>query len=407
MAFVNEELKILHVATHDTGGAANSMKRLHQPLLNGGINSKILCLHRNDKNTIQIHAYHDSITGFKRVRSSIQYRLYERAKRNLIKKHQLPVQDFSFPFSPFNILQNSLYKWADIVHFHWVGNFLDFRTFFQTNKKPVVFTLHDENLLLGGFHYQFDKERSNQEAQKYDDAIREEKARVMKSAEKIFLVSPSKWLFGLSKATFNNQTFRHQIIPYGIDEKQFSPIGKNISKTKLGIPHNKFVVLFMADSTKIPRKGYRFLEQLANAEMNGVVFLAVGREVPKNKKIISLGYLDDSKDLLTAYSAADVFFLPSLADNLPNTVLESLSCSTPVIGFRTGGIPDMIANEENGFIIENENIGSIPGIIEILKSDESKLTRLSQNARKSVLNEFSARKQSESYTSLYQRIQKN
>ena len=54
------------------------------------------------------------------------------------------------------------------------------------------------------------------------------------------------------------------------------------------------------------------------------------------------------------YSSADVFVLPSMMDNLPNTIMEAMSCRTPCVGFDIGGIPEMIDHQENGFL---EGIG--------------------------------------------------
>ncbi|HNF02863.1 MAG TPA: glycosyltransferase, partial [Ferruginibacter sp.] len=63
-----------------------------------------------------------------------------------------------------------------------------------------------------------------------------------------------------------------------------------------------------------------------------------------------VGFLKDEYSVSLVYNAANVFVVPSLADNLPTTVLESLSCGTPVVGFDVGGIPDMISHRENGYL---------------------------------------------------------
>ena len=65
-----------------------------------------------------------------------------------------------------------------------------------------------------------------------------------------------------------------------------------------------------------------------------------------------LGTINDDEKLALCYAAADAFLIPSLEDNLPYTVMESLSCGTPVIAFTTGGIPDMVKHEHNGYLAE-------------------------------------------------------
>ena len=76
-------------------------------------------------------------------------------------------------------------------------------------------------------------------------------------------------------------------------------------------------------------------------------------------KIKFMGFLRDEYSTILAYNAADVFIAPSLADNLPTTVLESLSCGTPVVGFDVGGIPDMIKNKENGYLANYRDANDI------------------------------------------------
>ena len=63
-----------------------------------------------------------------------------------------------------------------------------------------------------------------------------------------------------------------------------------------------------------------------------------------------LGYVSDPEYVAQAYSVADVFVLPSLEDNLPNTIMEAMACAIPCVGFRTGGIPEMIDHRKNGYV---------------------------------------------------------
>jgi glycosyltransferase involved in cell wall biosynthesis len=66
--------------------------------------------------------------------------------------------------------------------------------------------------------------------------------------------------------------------------------------------------------------------------------------------IRELGMLTTNDDIVAAYQAADALVVPSLEDNLPNTIVESLACGTPVVAFRTGGIPEMIDHQQNGYL---------------------------------------------------------
>jgi glycosyltransferase involved in cell wall biosynthesis len=84
-----------------------------------------------------------------------------------------------------------------------------------------------------------------------------------------------------------------------------------------------------------------------------------------------LGRLYDDYSLVIAYNCMDVFVIPSLAENFPKTILESLSSNTPVIGFNVGGIPDMV-NEHTGYLAEYKNSEDLAkGISLVLKEGKS------------------------------------
>ena len=65
---------------------------------------------------------------------------------------------------------------------------------------------------------------------------------------------------------------------------------------------------------------------------------------------ISLGYVSDDRRIADIYRSADVFVLPSLSENLPNTIMEAMACGVPSVGFKVGGIPEMIDHRKNGYV---------------------------------------------------------
>lgn len=66
---------------------------------------------------------------------------------------------------------------------------------------------------------------------------------------------------------------------------------------------------------------------------------------------LHLGHVNSDRWFSLIYSTADVFVIPSLQDNLPNTVLESMACGTPVIGFAVGGISDMVRDRLTSLLV--------------------------------------------------------
>jgi glycosyltransferase involved in cell wall biosynthesis len=104
------------------------------------------------------------------------------------------------------------------------------------------------------------------------------------------------------------------------------------------------------------------------------------------------------------YSAADVFVIPSLMDNLPNTVLESLMCGTPVIGFPVGGIPDMIQNGENGFITEEISVNSLVNTINKFLDNPNCFNKV--EIRNNAVKKYDQKVQSKKYIDLFESILK-
>jgi glycosyltransferase involved in cell wall biosynthesis len=73
-------------------------------------------------------------------------------------------------------------------------------------------------------------------------------------------------------------------------------------------------------------------------------------------------------NIIDLYNATDIFVLPSLEDNLPNTIMESMACGTPVLAFKTGGIPEMIDHKVNGYLAEYNSVDDLKeGILNLLQ----------------------------------------
>jgi glycosyltransferase involved in cell wall biosynthesis len=103
-----------------------------------------------------------------------------------------------------------------------------------------------------------------------------------------------------------------------------------------------------------------------------------------------------------AYSAADVYVIPSLMDNLPNTVLESLMCGTPVIGFPVGGITDMVEHGVNGLLSKDISVTSLLEILKQFLTGKKVFDRTS--IRNNALKNYALKVQADKYLELYHEI---
>jgi glycosyltransferase involved in cell wall biosynthesis len=103
-------------------------------------------------------------------------------------------------------------------------------------------------------------------------------------------------------------------------------------------------------------------------------------------KVNAMGHVADPHQMIEIYRAADLFITPSLEENLPNTIMEAMACGTPSIGFNTGGIPEMIAHKQTGYVAQKLDSNDLAtGIDWLLKN----LATASIDARKFVENNYS------------------
>ena len=101
------------------------------------------------------------------------------------------------------------------------------------------------------------------------------------------------------------------------------------------------------------------------------------------------------------YNAADVFVLPSLSENLPNTIMEAMACGVPCVGFRVGGIPEMIDHQSNGYVANFRDAADLAkGIHYVL--DEADRQMLSNNCLQKVAHNYSQQSVAKRYIDVYE-----
>jgi glycosyltransferase involved in cell wall biosynthesis len=160
-------------------------------------------------------------------------------------------------------------------------------------------------------------------------------------------------------------------------------------------------------STSDPRKGYHLLkDSLQRLQQEGnvnnielVVFGASRGQTENDTGIVThyMGRLHDDVSLVLLYNAADIFVAPSLQDNLPNTLVESLACGTPCVAFNLGGMPDLITNETVGSLAEGTDNKTLKKAIEY--------SLLQENISSDAISNISKELRSEDVISaLYQKL---
>ena len=101
------------------------------------------------------------------------------------------------------------------------------------------------------------------------------------------------------------------------------------------------------------------------------------------------------------YSAADLFVAPTLQDNLPNTILEAISCGVPVVAFNVGGVPEIIRDGVEGRLVPCRDIAALRSAIYTSLENNDVRLQMGVNARQRALQEYGLQLQASRYLELY------
>src|SRR5205085_2749672 len=211
---------------------------------------------------------------------------------------------------------------------------------------------------------------------------------------RLHIVAPSRWMLELVNTSPLLSKFSATLIPNGIDVEEFAPRDRRFAQEVLRLPEAAQVVMFVSDDLTNLRKGSSFLsEALAGMAQNRNLFLvSVGRGKPPETGSIPclhMGFVENNRCLSMIYSAADLFVIPSLQDNLPNTVLESMACGTPVVGFDVGGIQDLVQSGRTGQLVPARDSIALRDAMTQLLNAPSTCRMMGAECRKVAVKEYS------------------
>ncbi|MCS4157959.1 glycosyltransferase family 4 protein [Salinibacter ruber] len=413
-------MSVVHLSTNDVwGGAAKAAYRLHQGLRAESVQSSMFVRNKRSKQD-HVVEFRPSDSFFAKCQRAFRY---VRIRRDFFPRY------VSRPGSTGTLMSDDRSRFAgevvdqlpaaNILNLHWVAEFVDIPNLFRNTDVPIVWTLHDMNPLTGGCHYSFRCRRFEKKCgicpridsdEKNDPSRKSWKRKRTAFREKInqnklHVVAPSTWLAREArKSTLLGGAPIHHI-PYGLDHTRFRPRSSQSERSRLGISDTRKIILFVAHSSTDPRKGFHLLiKALKNANLSGVTLVSIGSSspvVPNGITHVHAGHIDDEEKLSVMYSMADVFVIPSLQDNLPNTVLESMACGTPVVGFKSGGIPEMVRAGETGWLTEKGNIRELRQAIETSLEDDTERKKMSTQCRRVIAKEYTIKRQARSYKSMY------
>ncbi|MEM9809467.1 MAG: glycosyltransferase family 4 protein [Cyanobacteria bacterium P01_D01_bin.56] len=412
-------MNVLIVSAWDIrGGAARAAYRLHQGLQQTDVTSHMLVQEKagNDANVLAPRTNLSSNIASSRVSfDAFPLKLYP-------QRQEVP---FSLQWLPNLKLPAISQLNPDVINLHWINNgYVQIEEIVKLGK-PIVWTLHDMWPFTGGCHYNQDCDRYIQScgscpqlgSSKVRDLSRwvwNRKAKAWDQSN-ITFVALSSWLRKCAQSSSLLRDSRIEIIPNGIDTQFYKPANKQFARELLGLPQDKYIVLFGAvKATSDKRKGFHLLQsalqRLRHLGWSDRLELAIfGASSPENPPDFGLtshymGSFNDDLSLALVYSAADIFVLPSVQDNLPNTIMEALACALPCVAFNVGGMPDMIEHQANGYLARPYEVDDLAqGIVWTLEHQE-RYIKLSEHALEKVKQEFSLALQASRYKSLFAEI---
>ncbi len=408
-------MRIVFLSTHDIcGGASRSAIRLMHKVKED--TSFKVCMLVKSK----LSSYSDVKVLPQPLFVRVYHKIIKVFESAVFRKNEKSQGLFwSYNFLPRVFNNTAVNKGADIVHIHWVGDgFLPVKAL-KKIYKPIVWTLHDSAAFTGGCHIPLECKNystdCNQCPQLSNSIVCRRTLRI-KSKEwdklNISVVTPSNWL---AKCARESKVFKNKsiyVIPNGIDCELYRPIDKTTARDILRLNSKKQYILFGAmNSTNDINKGFNLLlNALSKLNINSEVELIVfGGESThlnalENIKINYIGTIMDEITLPIVYSAANVFVCPSLSENLPNTVLESMACGTPVTAFNIGGIPDIIDHSLDGYLAQPYISDDLLAGVEWCLQNS---ILVGERARQKITNNFNIELIASKYKSLYANVMRN
>ena len=416
-------MRVLIVNTSErTGGAAVAASRLMAALCNHGVQAKMLV---RDRQTDDIRVAALGSSWWQR-RHFLWERLCIFLRLHGSRKHLF---DIDIANSGFDITQTQEFREADVVHLHWINQgmlSLSGIGKILRSGKPVVWTMHDIwpataichlTLGCGAFRTRCQNCRLLPGGGSKSDlsaTVWRRKERMLKQGSPVF-VTCSRWLEGEAKGSGLLRGHRVLSIPNPIDTRVFCPGSQTEARQQMKLPQDKLLVLFVCQRITNAYKGMDYLAEachkLAAAhpelkEKMGLVLLGghadeVSTGLPFES--FPLDYISDESQMVSAYRSADIFVLPSLCENLPNTIMEAMACGVPCLGFKVGGIPEEIDHRKNGYVAAYRDSDDLArGMYWLLC--EANRAELSKAAVRKVTQNYSQNSVALRYSELYQEL---
>jgi glycosyltransferase involved in cell wall biosynthesis len=323
------------------------------------------------------------------------------------------------------ILHTQEYKDADIIHCHNLhGYYFNLETLYKMSlEKKIVWTFHDMWPLTSHCAYTFESENTEKglfvcpSTQIHppilfpNDSYLINKKTSIYSKTNFHIVGPSQWMLNCINKTILKD--KPQVLIYnGVGIEQFKKSHKEESRKYFNLPLDKKIILCIADGgKKNPFKGGKYIDEMIQRYKNkkDILFVSVGSNIKDRKQKDNVMYMpriNSKQELVQLYSSADVLLNPTLAETFGLVIVEAMLCGLPVITFKTGGVPEIIDDKINGYVVEYKNSEKLYSCLNnFFELDMVSREKMSQNAIMKA-QKFDQDKMLLEYMNLYQNLLK-
>jgi len=408
-------IRILHITCGLNGGAGLGARRLHQALLASGSDSWVLCHSTAEDEAVPQVRIRPALCLADRIRRLPSAALHKaglwKSPRLLAREATKEVRrkygvTFYSGLSAFHLDREPIVQNADIVHLHWVGEFLDVPSFFRRVQKPIVWTLRDEWPLIGGFHYRTDAPASLPKwIADIDSASRRLKEAAFQAHRRTAFISLSRAMAEFARSTPIGAQRPVRVIPNPVNGDVFHPGNGRAIRSEFGIPDDAIVISFVAQRINDNRKGLAdLISAAASLPHRDITLLCVGNgnpptDVPPGIRIVCTGPVSDPARLASIYSASTLFAAPSKAESFGKTLTEALACGIPAVSYPNDGAKDIV-RESDGVLSSDFSPESFRSALKEALSRSFDSAEL----RRGALSRFSPEAVARRHNELYSRL---
>jgi glycosyltransferase involved in cell wall biosynthesis len=236
----------------------------------------------------------------------------------------------------------------------------------------------------------------------------QDRVKFFQKSSRLAAVTPSAWLAEKARGGLW-QGLRVERIPYSLPLEVYAPVEKTVARQALGLDMHSPVLLIAGVHLGERRKGVGIaIEAIKKTRHRPLTLLTLGSDPPPinlpDVWVQHLGFIDHERTKALVYNAADLFIHPALADNLPNTVIESIVCGTPVIAFDVGGLPELVHPGKTGWLAPEIGVESFTKTIDIALEEIAAGIGLRDSCCQFAKTEFSSELQAQRYLELIRQI---